>query len=40
MLLKKIDETVIKETNPIVDGDKEYVISGGTVTEVPVNSGN
>ena len=32
--------TVIKETNPIVDGDKEYVISGGTVTEVPVNSGN
>ena len=30
--------TVVKENVPMVDDDKEYQISGGTVTEVPVNN--
>ena len=32
--------TVIKENVGIIDDDNIYYISGGTVTEVPVNSGN
>ena len=39
-LSKTCGITIVKEEVPVEDDNKEYCIQGGTVTEVPVNSGN